>query len=564
MQATQSQNNAAAAAAIANSMASLGLPPSISVSVTVKGSDNSSAPMDLSGGLAKPDLNGGDQEDSGGHRKRKVDDSMPPPGKEKKRRKLDEIVLGLSAAKGGSGGLFSSPRSSSQGPKASTSSDSNPLGLSFPRSSGITIMPCSKDKDDKYSKESVSKLAAHVQAAEAQALFLSRLPGVSTSRTNSAEAPRISIEPLRNSADKESSAINKLPDFLLHKLDSYAPTHEDKVSKWLTDQQGITPERPISPDVELPDSKRRRKPRVDPAMLDWNRLNGDEHVSVINRLTGKKITGTKAPKLHSLAQWLLDNPMFDVDPKWSDLVKEKGNLPGDLHRRVAGSPSVTLTSGSSTSAAAAAAAAALSGMRSSSSSLPNDKKRSAGRSSTTTTTSSSGRTGNASSALPSASTSASASTSGLNLANFAGLNPSFLSSLPLGLDPKNPLFAAFDPKNPLFGALDPKTAALFGASLDPKNNPLAGIDPKNPLLSSLDPKNPLSMFGGFPGLAGLGGLGNLGNLGNLGALGNLGSMNNPLFSNLAGFMPELATSSAATTSKSSSSTRREDKGKKPA
>merc|ERR1740128_502927 len=413
MQATQSQNNAAAAAAIANSMASLGLPPSISVSVTVKGSDNSSAPMDLSGGLAKPDLNGGDQEDSGGHRKRKVDDSMPPPGKEKKRRKLDEIVLGLSAAKGGSGGLFSSPRSSSQGPKASTSSDSNPLGLSFPRSSGITIMPCSKDKDDKYSKESVSKLAAHVQAAEAQALFLSRLPGVSTSRTNSAEAPRISIEPLRNSADKESSAINKLPDFLLHKLDSYAPTHEDKVSKWLTDQQGITPERPISPDVELPDSKRRRKPRVDPAMLDWNRLNGDEHVSVINRLTGKKITGTKAPKLHSLAQRLLDNPMFDVDPKWSDLVKEKGNLPGDLHRRVAGSPSVTLTSGSSTSAAAAAAAAALSGMRSSSSSLPNDKKRSAGRSSTTTTTSSSGRTGNASSALPSASTSA--STSGLNL-----------------------------------------------------------------------------------------------------------------------------------------------------
>jgi hypothetical protein len=163
--------------------------------------------------------------------------------------------------------------------------------------------------------------------------------------------------------------------------------------------------------------------------------------------------------------------------------------------------------------------------------------------------------------MASTSSGASASTSGLNLANFAGLNPNFLSSLHhLGADPKNPLLAAFDPK--MFGALDPKTAALFGASLDPKNNPLAG----------LDPKNALSMFGGFPGLGSLGGLGSfgaLGNMGNMGAMGNMGSMQH-LFSNLAGFMPDMPTSSAPsasttnTTTKSASASRREDKGKKPA
>ena len=91
---------------------------------------------------------------------------MPPPGKEKKRRKLDEIVLGLSAAKGvgGAGGVFASPssRGGSGGSKASSASQQqaeasassqNPLGLSFPRSSGITIMPCSKERDATSSKD---------------------------------------------------------------------------------------------------------------------------------------------------------------------------------------------------------------------------------------------------------------------------------------------------------------------------------------------------------------------------------------------------------------------------
>ena len=34
---------------------------------------------------------------------------------------------------------------------------------------------------------------------------------------------------------------------------------------------------------------RRRRPRVDPTLLDWKKLTGEENVSVINRETGKKV-----------------------------------------------------------------------------------------------------------------------------------------------------------------------------------------------------------------------------------------------------------------------------------
>ena len=35
--------------------------------------------------------------------------------------------------------------------------------------------------------------------------------------------------------------------------------------------------------------RRGRKPKVDPAFLDVDKLTGEENVSVINRLTGKKV-----------------------------------------------------------------------------------------------------------------------------------------------------------------------------------------------------------------------------------------------------------------------------------
>lgn len=67
----------------------------------------------------------------------------------------------------------------------------------------------------------------------------------------------------------------------------------------------------------------RRRTRIDPAKIDINEVTGDENVAVINRETGKRITGAKAPPLKHLTQWLEKNPGFDVDPKWSHIVKLK-------------------------------------------------------------------------------------------------------------------------------------------------------------------------------------------------------------------------------------------------
>lgn len=49
-----------------------------------------------------------------------------------------------------------------------------------------------------------------------------------------------------------------------------------------------------------------------------------------------QITGPKAPQLKHLAQWLVENSNYDVDPRWTELVKERGNLPNDLQKRLQG------------------------------------------------------------------------------------------------------------------------------------------------------------------------------------------------------------------------------------
>lgn len=47
-----------------------------------------------------------------------------------------------------------------------------------------------------------------------------------------------------------------------------------------------------------------------------------------------QLTGTKAPPLKRIHDWLRENPQFDIDPKWAELVKEKANLPHDLQKRL--------------------------------------------------------------------------------------------------------------------------------------------------------------------------------------------------------------------------------------
>lgn len=121
---------------------------------------------------------------------------------------------------------------------------------------------------------------------------------------------------------------------IVKKVNSYS--HEAKVNKWLAEQSAALNEQTLGSDYL---STRRRRPRVDPTLLDWKKLTGDENVSVIHRSTGKKLTGPKAPTLKRLGQWLMENPMYDIDPKWSELVKERGNLSHDLQKRLPGTSS---------------------------------------------------------------------------------------------------------------------------------------------------------------------------------------------------------------------------------
>jgi len=72
--------------------------------------------------------------------------------------------------------------------------------------------------------------------------------------------------------------------------------------------------------------RQRRRPRLDPAKIDVNHVTGDENVSVVNRATGKRITGAKAPPIRYLKEWLLRNPEYDVDPKWGHIVKAKASI----------------------------------------------------------------------------------------------------------------------------------------------------------------------------------------------------------------------------------------------
>ena len=56
--------------------------------------------------------------------------------------------------------------------------------------------------------------------------------------------------------------------------------------------------------------------------MDASDVTGDEPIVVVNRHTGKTIKRQRAPVLNDLAQFLAMNPAFDVDIKWSALVRQ--------------------------------------------------------------------------------------------------------------------------------------------------------------------------------------------------------------------------------------------------
>ncbi|CAB3373521.1 Hypothetical predicted protein [Cloeon dipterum] len=334
--------------------------------------------------------------------------------------------------------------------------------------------------------------------------------------------------------------MNKMAD-LSAKVSSYS--QEAKVKKWLSEQSGL-----VNNELTADFLARRRKPRQEqtPPILDWKKITGEENIPVINRSTGKKLTGSKAPSLKQLGQWLLENPMFEIDPKWNEMLKEMGNFPTSASSKRGG--------GSGQQSSASAAAGSSSGQGSS-------KKSSSSRSVQQASASDANSLAAAAMGLP----------FNPSLAALSGLNPSLLSSLGLGgFDPKNPL-AGFDPKSlgfdpkslgfdpkslgfdPKSLGFDPKSLGFDPKSLgfDPKSlgfDPKSlGFDPKNPL-GPFDPKNPL-LLPAFAAAAG-----SMPSMSSLAGLSGFGGLSSNLFANLAslGFGLDGSEGQAASTSAGSS------------
>ncbi|KAJ8971345.1 hypothetical protein NQ314_000744 [Rhamnusium bicolor] len=246
-----------------------------------------------------------------------------------KRRKLDEIVLGLSAAKEQS--LFPEPaKKPTVTPSVTVTPTSAPVSSSHnpsqkPFTITVTSVPSSAPSNrtstiqnmlPSLSTNSKDSFSTFLAQAEQQNLMLKKQQ-----------------QQQRKSYEAMIADIGKVSDFS-SKVNSYS--HEAKVNKWLAEQNAALAEQPLGADYLSP---RRRRPRVDPTLLDWKKLTGDENVAVIHRVTGKKLTGPKAPTLKRLGQWLMENSMYDIDPKWSELVKERGNLSHDLQKRLPGQSS---------------------------------------------------------------------------------------------------------------------------------------------------------------------------------------------------------------------------------
>jgi chromodomain-helicase-DNA-binding protein 7 len=327
-------------------------PKTIGQTTVIPGTSSTLTPIDLSSSLPKSSDKNLDMQNevqdfsmpskkqaalSGSKSGNKLDDTLsklmkrkncpveePVVGKEKKRRKLDEIVLGLSAAKEQS--LF--PESSKK-PTVTPSVTVTPTSAPVSSSHNISQKPFT------ITVTSVPSTAPSTRNNSIPNLLPSSLSSSSTSKdsfsTFLAQAEQQNLL-LKKQQQQRKSYEAMIADIGSSKVNSYS--HEAKVNKWLAEQNAALAEQPLGADYLSP---RRRRPRIDPTLLDWKKLTGDENVSVIHRVSGKKLTGPKAPTLKRLGQWLVENPMYDIDPKWAELVKERGNLSHDLQKRVPGS-----------------------------------------------------------------------------------------------------------------------------------------------------------------------------------------------------------------------------------
>lgn len=79
------------------------------------------------------------------------------------------------------------------------------------------------------------------------------------------------------------------------------------------------PEQPLSADFLAP---RRRRPRVDPTLLDWKKLTGEENVAVINRETGKKVS-------YYFENFVIN--VYYLVRRYYDVVSDKGHISANIN-----------------------------------------------------------------------------------------------------------------------------------------------------------------------------------------------------------------------------------------
>lgn len=257
--------------------------------------------------------------------------------------------------------------------------------------------------------------------------------------------------------------------------------------------------------LELPESRRRgRRPKVDTGHSDVspslsqsssstssssftpNSINFDETVPVVHRLTNKRLSGPKAPQLRNVVEWLKANPMYEIDPKWSQQLAAATRDKSSSFKVPASVPQ-----------AASQVAAHSSGMRTRTSDR-HSKGELTPSPSSSSSSSSKGRT-TAASLLAQAhqaqqvvSPSSSSSSfpglpAGLNPAALAGLNPSLIS--------------AFAPQMKMF--MDNVASASASSSKTATSSASSNSTSSSSSSSSNNPLNPFFPFANLAGMTGL-------------------------------------------------------------
>lgn len=283
-------------------------PKQIGTSTLIPGTSSTLTPIDLSSGLPKmntPDIPKVTNQDiqnevqdfsmpskklnttitASGSSKGKLDDMLnklkkknncpveePVVGKEKKRKKLDEIVLGLSAAK--EQNLFPETSKKPQvTPSVTVTPTSAPITSAHtppqkPFTITVTSVPSPAPSTSKNS--GISPIAPPLSSSAAKDSFSTFLA--------QAEQQNLLLkkqQQQRKSYEAMIADINKVADFS-SKVNSYS--HEAKVNKWLAEQNSMVPDQLSSADYLSRRSRNRpvsqSRPSVDPSLLDWKKLTG--------------------------------------------------------------------------------------------------------------------------------------------------------------------------------------------------------------------------------------------------------------------------------------------------